>query len=309
MRPISVSQTISELSSDETVHLSNLVAMGNPTSVLAEVNNIVHAMNPACDFASVEKAFRDIVMLYAGTYPGYRKCNTRYHDLNHTTDTFLAMARLMHGAHTHGIYLQKRDIPLGLLSALMHDVGYIQRASETRGTGARFALVHIPRGIAFMRAYMQKNGYSSYDYRKCRAALLCTDLNLEISAISFETRSNACMGKMLAAADLVSQTADRRYLEKLRFLYLEFKEAGIRGYDNELALFEDSLVFNQHMRTRLAKDLDGLDRYLTGHFKTRWGIDKNLYREGIKNNLRYLESFIKEKNKHISRFLKRTECI
>ena len=283
--------------------------MGNPSKVLAEVTRIVLVMDPGCDVEPIEKVFRDIVKLFSGNYPGYRKCNTRYHNLNHTTDTVLAMARLMHGAHASDFTLEKRDIGLGLISALMHDVGYIQQSSETRGTGAQFALVHVPRGIAFMRTYMQKNGFTSYDYRKCRAAILCTDLNLQISTIAFESRSNARMGKMLAAADLIGQTADRRYLEKLKFLYQEFKEAGIRGYDTELELFEDSFTFNQRMQGRLANDLDGLDHYFTGHFKSRWGIDKNLYREGIDNNLKYLQFIIKEGNEHFFHSLNRAENI
>jgi hypothetical protein len=187
-------------------------------------------------------------------------------------------------------------------------VGYIQLASETRGTGAQFAQVHIARGIVFMRGYLNNRGFSNYDYRKCRAAILCTDLNRPIATIAFETQSNTRMGKMLATADLIGQTADRCYLEKLRFLYQEFREAGIKLYRSELELLEDSLVFNEQMKGRLAKDLDGVDHYLTGHFQSRWGIGKNLYHESINNNLRYLKYFLKDKNKHYSHFLNRMEA-
>ena len=308
MHPKAAIQNDSRHQANNATNLSNLVTMENPLSVLAEVKNIMLALDPEFDVNPIEKAFHDIVKLFSGKYPGYRKCNTRYHDLKHTTDTLLAMARLIHGAHAGGITLQKRDISLGLVSALMHDVGYIQHSTETQGTGAQFAQVHVPRGIAFMRDYMKKNGFSAYDYRKCRAAVLCTDLNLPIASIAFETLSNACMGKMLAAADLIGQTADRYYLEKLRFLYQEFREAGIKAYNSELELLEDSLVFNKHMRGRLAKDLDGLDHYLTGHFKTRWGIGKNLYNDSINNNLKYLKFFLKEDNKHYFRFLNRMQA-
>ena len=133
------------------------------------------------------------------------------------------MARMIHGAHANGVDFKPRDIILGQIAALMHDVGYIQRHCETEGTGARFAMVHIRRGIAFMRTYMRARGYADFDYRKCRAAVLCTDLGLSIPSINFPTRGNELMGKMLAAADLIGQTADRCYLEKLMFLYLEFK--------------------------------------------------------------------------------------
>ncbi len=308
MHPKAARQTNSKPQPNDLTLLSNLVTMENPSSVLAEVKNIVLTLDPGLDVKPIEIVFHDIIKLFAGKYQGYRKCNTRYHDLKHTTDTLLAMARLIHGAHTSGMTLEKKDITLGLISALMHDVGYIQLSSETKGTGAQFAQIHVSRGIAFMRDYMKKNRYSAYDYRKCRAAVLCTDLNLPISAITFETRSNARMGKMLAAADLIGQTADRCYLEKLRFLYQEFREAGIKAYNNELELLEDSLVFNEHMQGRLARDLDGVDHYFTSHFKTRWGISKNLYIESINNNLNYLKGFIKEDPEHYSRYLNRIEA-
>jgi hypothetical protein len=305
MHPTSARPPFSKHQPNDTIHLSSLVPMDNPPSILAEVIKILVSLDSGLDVKPVENVFQDIVHLFAGDYPGYRQCNTPYHDLKHTTDTLLAMARLIHGAEAGGICLEKRDIILGLIAALMHDVGYIQRASETRGTGAQFAQVHIPRGIAFMRTYMKKNGFSGYDYRKCRAAILCTDLNRPVSTIPFESQSNARMGKMLAAADLIGQTADRYYLEKLRFLYQEFREAGIRRYSSELELLQDSLVFNARMQGRLANELGGMDTYLTDHFKTRWGIDRNLYNESIKNNLSYLEYFIKEDHKHYSRFLNR----
>ncbi|MEN8246311.1 MAG: hypothetical protein ABFS43_15590 [Thermodesulfobacteriota bacterium] len=308
MLPKAARQTVLKHQPNDTPRLANLVTMENPSSVFAEVKKIVLALDPGLDVKPIENVFHDIVKLFSGQYPGYRKCNTRYHDLKHTTDTLLAMARLIHGAQTNGITLQKRDILLGLVAALMHDVGYIQQASETRGTGAQFAQVHIARGIAFMRSYLKNNGFSSYDYRKCRTAVLCTDLNLPITSIAFKTQSNARMGKMLATADLIGQTADRCYLEKLRFLYQEFREAEIKAYNSEIELLEDSLIFNEHMKGRLAKDLDGVDHYLTGHFQSRWGIGKNLYHESINNNLSYLKCFLKDKNKHYSHFLNRMEA-
>ena len=281
--------------------------MDDPFSVLSEVKKIVFSLQSGVDANTLEKVFRDIVTLFSGQYPGYRKCNTRYHDLKHTTDALLAMARMIHGAQAGGITLQKRDITLGLIAALMHDVGYIQRSSETNGTGAQFAQVHVSRGIAFMREYLTKNGYSTYDYRKCRAAILCTDLNTPIASITFESQSNARMGKMLAAADLIGQTADRCYLEKLRFLYQEFVEAGIRAYGSELELLKDSLDFNETMQGRLAHDLDGMDHYLKDHFKTRWGTEKNLYHDSINNNLKYLKYFLEKDPEHYFRFLNRME--
>jgi hypothetical protein len=62
------------------------------------------------------------------------------------------------------------------------------------------------------------------------------------------------------------------------------------------------------MQGRLAHDLEGIDLYLADHFKTRWGIDKNLYKESIDNNLSYLKYFLNADNKHYFRFLNRMEA-
>ena len=307
MSKSSTKSSDSDLKSDPPVRLATLVDMTNPQCVLDETRITTRSIDPAFDFSPVERVFNDVVTLFTGNYPGYRACNTRYHDLNHTTDTLLAMVRLIHCAHTHGVRFRNHDIALGLISALMHDVGYIQDTSDRKGTGAKHALVHIARGVVFTRTYLGKNGYSTYDYRKCRAAILCTDLSLPIASIRFETRGNTLVGKILAAADLLGQTADRCYLEKLRFLYEEFAEADIRGYSNELELLQDSLDFNEFIKKRLTHDLDGIDRYLDGHFKTRWGIDRDLYRESINNNLNYLKYFLGKDPLHYTNFLRRVE--
>jgi hypothetical protein len=76
--------------------------------------------------------------IFAGRYPGYSKCNTRYHDLEHTTDTFLAMARLIHGAVEAGRAIDRHMVLPGLVGTLLHDIGYIQTDGDRAGTGAKY---------------------------------------------------------------------------------------------------------------------------------------------------------------------------
>ena len=58
---------------------------------------------------------------------------------------------------------------------------------------------------------------------------------------------------------------------------------------------------------RLAHDLNGFDRYLAGHFKARWGIDRDLYQESINNNLSYLKYFLEKDPLHYAMFLRRMD--
>ncbi len=109
----------------ETMQLSRLVNTANPDHVLNEASTIVSMAFSEFDFETLNRVFTDIVRLFGGDYPGYRECTTEYHDLKHATDTFLAMARLIHGALIAGEHLTREQVMLGLVCALMHDTGFI----------------------------------------------------------------------------------------------------------------------------------------------------------------------------------------
>ena len=136
-----------------------LIYVENPPEILAEVRKVVSLILPQFDFNPFEQVFDDILKLFAGNYPGYRKCNTLYHDLTHTMDCLLVMARLMHGAFVNGVNFTERDVNLGLISALMHDTGYIQTIDDDKGTGAKYTLTHIKRSMEFMEKYFREHGF------------------------------------------------------------------------------------------------------------------------------------------------------
>lgn len=120
---------------NDNIQLSNLIDMEDPDSVLNEVKEIASLMSPGFDSRPLGQVFKDVLRLFRGEFPGYRKCNTEYHDLKHTTDTFLAFARLIHGAFINGHHFKERNMTLGLISALMHDTGYMQTMNDNTGTG------------------------------------------------------------------------------------------------------------------------------------------------------------------------------
>lgn len=287
------------------VQLSKLINMKNPMSVIEEVKNLALTMLQRFDFGPIDEAFRDIIRLFSGTYPGYRGCNTMYHDLKHTTDTIIAMARLMHGAQVRGVFLDGSSVTLGLISALMHDAGYIQDVSDQNGTGAKYTIVHISRSIEFMRQYFIEKGYSREDFRKCRNALLCTGLNAEVGSIRFESDENRLIGEMLGTADLLGQMADRTYLEKLPFLFLEFKEACILDYTDEMDFLKKTFPFYRATIKRFENELGGVNRYMRDHFKFRWDIDKDLYLDTIDKQMEYLQKVLRKSNGNYRNFFRR----
>jgi hypothetical protein len=279
--------------------------MEDHQSVLGEVRTIVTMMFPEFDFDTVDRVFRDIVRLFRGQYPGYRKCNTEYHDLKHTTDAFLAMARLMHGASVSGESLTRKDVKLGLICALMHDTGYIQTLDDDMGTGAKYTRTDTERSIVFMDKYIADSGLSREDFKAYPDILICTGLDTKINKIRFESTDIELLGKLLGSADLLGQMADRTYLEKLLFLFYEFREAGIMGYDTELDILKKTTEFYAMTQRRFSTELDSVNDYMPSHFKARWSLERDLYMEAIEKNISYLKFLLENHQKDYRDYLRR----
>ena len=284
--------------------LSNFLNMKDPTEVYSEAVKVISLIFPGFDFALIKKLFCDFLSLFDGSYEGYKKCDTRYHDVVHTTDTFLAMARLIHGATTQGVSFSEKGLILGLISALFHDAGYILREDE-EGPGARFTLTHVLRSITFTKEYLRKNGYSKEDGLCCEAILKCTGLNVKMSEIRFMSKENEILGKLLGTADLLGQMADRMYLEKLPFLYLEFRTAHVEGLSTILNFLRETPDFFKLTLGRFAHELGGVNRYSRDHFRVRWGIDEDLYMGAIEGNIAYLKSVLEKCGERYSEYLRR----
>jgi len=290
---------------EDTVQLSRLIDMEDPRAVLDEVKPIVSMLFSSFDFATLDLVFTDIVRLFKGEYPGYGPCRTQYHDLKHTTDTFLAMARLIHGVMLSGEQLTSEQVTLGLVCALMHDTGYIQRTDEQQGEMAFKSLTDVGRSIAFMDQYKSDRGLSPEIFRHSSVILTCTDLSAKISEIHSPSPEIALLGKLIGTADLLGQMADRTYLEKLLFLFDEFRDGGVMGYKSELDLLRKTRDFYRMSRQRLAKDLAGVNECMRSHFKLRWNLDRDLYMEALERHMAYLMHILKNHEKDYRRYLRR----
>jgi hypothetical protein len=273
-------------------HLYDLVDNHSPKAVLDEVQIIAKLMSPGFDHEPVSTAFRTIVDIYEGNHPGYKACNTEYHDLQHTTDTFLAMARLLHGAQINGEEFSDRHMIIGLIAALFHDAGYIQEEHDGEGTGAKHTADHEQRSANLLQSYGLRHGLARDEIDAGRAMILCTDIRADISKIVFPSAEVELLGKMLTASDLMAQMADRSYLEKLLFLYHEFKEANMGDYQSDLDLLKKTVTFYDFVAKRMEELLDRLDQFITSHFLSRWNINKNLYQEAIERQKIYLQQIL-----------------
>lgn len=287
------------------VNTATLFSHRAPNDVWLEAHSIIKGINADYDFRIVKTTFEDVVRLFHGEYLGFQEIKTLYHDLNHTLDTFLCTARLAHGIHLSGNHLSNREITLLLIAALMHDVGYAQLLDDETGTGAQYTRTHIERGIEFMEGYLAEQGFPIDLVMPLKYLILSTNAARSLSDIHFPDDRTRLLGQMISTADLTGQMADRTYLEKLLFLYLELEEAQFGTYADMHDLLNKTRQFYTSIRTKLDADLGGLYRHLTLHFKEQFGIESNFYLESIEKNMAYLSTITARDEKDRLDMLKR----
>ncbi|MBC2717569.1 MAG: hypothetical protein HF978_19870 [Desulfobacteraceae bacterium] len=277
----------------EATKLYDLLDSQDHKAVLSEIVTIVSLLDSDSIMDQFQSVYQDIVRLFNGEYPGYQASNTKYHNLEHTTMVTLATARLIHGSVKGGYRFEPENVMLGLIAALFHDSGLIQTKQDRKGTGAKYTIGHEKRSVRFMQKNLKANDFSDQQMDDCAQLIKCTNLKIEVADISFRSQEIENLGKIVGSADLLAQMADRHYLEKLILLFKEFEEAGIPGFDSEGELLEKTEGFyNNVTRKRLTYDFDNISLNMSNHFKYRWQVDRDLYTESIRNNIKYLKSIL-----------------
>lgn len=283
--------------------LALILDSDKPEAVINEVQTIFFQNYKLESFEKIENAFNHICSLFAGDFKGYKACNTEYHDLKHTMDAFLATARLIDGKNISiGIYSEDKAVNL-LLAALLHDTGYIQEDADTEGTGAKYTAVHVKRSIEFTEKNADILQLSENRISEISSFIACTGMKSDyISTLTGDARLGGCI---LGTADLIGQMSDRAYLEKLLFLYYEFIEAGMEGFDTTFDILRKTLSFYESTMDRLDYTLMKSYSFAQQHFKTRLGIDENLYMTAIDKQMDYLKTIINDENTNFRNKLKR----
>lgn len=289
--------------------ITDFFQIDSSKDLLGEVLVILDLISSDVDRESISNIFGVVESLYNGTYPGYTACTTDYHDLNHAHNVFLAMARLIHGAVSEGQTFTARQIVLGLMAAILHDAGYLQKDSDRDGTGAKYTAIHEKRSMDFLARHGEKFGLTADEIAAGRSIILCTDIDNDISKISFPSAQIELLGRLLASADLLAQVSDQTYLEKLLFLYYEYKEAGDGNFRSEFDMLEKAVAFYAFSEQRLQSLLHEPDRYMQSHFAARWNISKNLYQDAIRRHQQYLQKVLSIKDSDPRNHLRRNGIV
>jgi len=211
----------------------NLVNTTDPRSVGREVRRIFLGLYGSEEAAGrIDQFFADVGNMYRGRYPGYRACDTWYHDLQHVLDVTLALARLMDGyerSRAAGHEELGEDLfLLGVVCALLHDSGYLRRHGDRRhANGAEYTLTHISRGSRLIREYLPWVGMPEH-VAVAGQIIHFTGYEIPVDQIRIRDPRFRLLGCLLGTADIIAQMSDRCYLEKCRDrLYPEFVLGGV----------------------------------------------------------------------------------
>jgi len=279
--------------------VTNKVNTTDPPSVNTEVNRIFLDLYPDASTHVLNRSFRDLARLHKGEYPGYRACDTGYHNLQHSLDVTLAMARLMDGYersyHDHRTEaLGAKLFRFGVVTALFHDVGYLRKVNDMRHkNGAEYTLKHVARGAKFLEEYISRLGMA--ELAPIASEIIhFTGYERPIQKIHVLNLTFRLLGNMLGTADIIAQMADRCYLEKCRDrLYPEFVEGGLAARDDAdhragvMFKSAEDLVnktpkFYETATVRLNDHLGSAYGYADKHFG-----GQNLYLDEITKNIDY----------------------
>ncbi len=250
----------------------------NLSAVQAEVESIFSSLFPGNDGAFIAQSFGWTNEWFSGRYSGFQAIDARYHDLEHTLQGTLCLARLLRGRHLAEVrpVMTPKAFQLGLLAILMHDTGYLKRVDDLDGTGAKYTATHVRRSAEFARQFLREKGFNATDTHSIQNMIRCTGVNVDLSTIPFTSEIEKEVGFALGTADLLGQMAAADYVEKLPVLYAEFAEAAAyTGSDSPKAIaFESAQDLMRHtpgfwqhyVWPKIERDFGGLYRFLSQPF-------------------------------------------
>ncbi|MCW5624708.1 MAG: hypothetical protein KIT73_08345, partial [Burkholderiales bacterium] len=272
----------------------------DPVSVRTEIIRVAADLYGDLPSPVIGRAFDDVVQIYQGEFPGYRACDTDYHNLQHVLDVTLAMARLMDGYERGAgrrLTLGGQLFEFGVVLALFHDVGYIRREADTRhANGAEYTLTHVSRSGGFLQEWLGRTDLGHLAHLAARLVHF-TGYEVSVDRIRVGDPLLRRIGYMLGSADIVAQMADRCYLEKCRDrLYPEFVLGGVARVvgpggvpEIRFASGDDLVIKTPHFyeaaTARLEGELQGMHHHLEVHFR-----GQNLYLEALQKNIRYAQT-------------------
>ena len=299
--------------------VTNTVRVSSPRSVARAVRALFEMQYPNAAFDPVWIAIHDFERLFTGRDPAYHAVDTAYHDIQHTLDMTLALARLIVGFEQSvepGDRLGPERAKFALVAALFHDAGYIrhrERDAEALN-GAEFTTTHVGRSGAYLERYLPTIGLEQFVEIASRVVHF-TGYEMPLDEIELDEPRDSTIGHLLGTADLLAQMADRCYLEKCRDrLYPEFvlgrvavavgRAGSQANYQSGLDLLQKTMDFYQKSaQHRLEVGFNRAYRYAEAVFAD----NKNPYTAFVRKNLAFLMQL--KKSGDWAKLRRRPPCI
>lgn len=275
----------------EARELYRLITFNSPEEIFDEVSELLTARLNKDDFALLTRCYTTAVHLYRGEWPGYQPCNTEYHNLFHATHTFLALARFIHGSYLEDAGFSSRRATIALCVAVFHDSGYLQEVGDT-GSGAKYTREHVQRGIDLFYSLASEWRISAEELVTVEKFFFATDIAIPYEDLTFPDEECRRLAHLLDAADLITQMSDRTYLEKLLFLFHEFREAGLSLYSDENEMLRKTVDFYAMIEKRLSTIDRIVDSRVRAHFLYRNNLAVNPYQESMRRQKNYLTQIL-----------------
>ena len=249
------------------------VRTSDPAAVEAAVLDLFHAAFPEGPTAGISRVFARAAECFAGRFPGYQAVDVRYHDLEHTLQGTLCLARLLRGRQRAGATPTGTAelFELAITAALLHDTGYLKTRDDTEGTGAKYTVTHVARSAEFAARLLPSMGFTPSQIQSVQNMIRCTGVNADLAGIPFRSELERLHGFAVATADLLGQMAADDYPEKLPQLFEEFAESarfsGPGSPTGAFATAPDLIArtpefWERYVKPKLEKQFAGVFRFL-----------------------------------------------
>jgi hypothetical protein len=262
------------------------------------IDNLLEIAAREYDRASIllQNLCADVLDLYGGRWPAYEACQVGYHTVDHAFDVALATARMIAGWNKvhRDRQIQEELFLSGMAAALLHDAGYLKDRGDREGRGGKYTFRHVERSALLARAYLVDKKWPASLVELTPRIISVTEFQKKPDlAGQFAEPLAEVVACMAATADLVAQMADVDYMQSIKELHEEFKEAydfdgrenlrsqGIHVFASLEEILDGTISFYENFVLPRLQQLGRMDQYLIAFFEE----GRNPYLENIAANL------------------------